>query len=113
MIFSSIEATQSPLLHLPLALLMGFGGAFAIFVVFDKMFRMTQSSSEARVAALIGHSATVTVSIPEAGMGEVAYVVGGSRYNVPAREETGQSVPTGAEVKITRVVGGSFHVKKV
>jgi membrane protein implicated in regulation of membrane protease activity len=112
MIFSSLEATQKAFLHLPLAILTGFGGAFAVFLIFDKLFRVTQSSSEARVAALVGHSATVTIPIPQDGLGEIAYVVGGSRYHVPAREENGQLLSSGTEVKITRVVGGSFFVKK-
>ncbi|MSR65735.1 MAG: hypothetical protein EXS18_08160 [Verrucomicrobiae bacterium] len=113
MILSRIDATNHAFAHLPLSLLAGFGGAAIVFAIFSKVFSATQSSSEARVAGLIGHVATVVTPIPENGPGEIAYVVGGSRYNAPAREDSGQSVPTGAEVKITRVVGGSYYVKKL
>jgi membrane protein implicated in regulation of membrane protease activity len=113
MIFSRIDATNHAFIHLPLSLLAGFGGAAVVFAIFSKVFSATQSSSEARVAGLIGQGATVVTPIPENGVGEIVYVVGGSRYNSHAREESGQPVPTGAEVKITRVVSGSFYVKKV
>lgn len=113
MIFTRIDVTNTPWLHLPLSLLAGFAGAGVVFAIFSKIFSITQSSSEVRVAGLIGLSATVVTPIPENGMGEIAYVVGGSRYNCPAREETGQAVATGAEVKIAKVVGGTYYVKKV
>jgi membrane protein implicated in regulation of membrane protease activity len=112
MILTRIGATNSPWIHLPLSLLAGFGGAAVVFAIFSKIFSMTQSSSELRVAGMVGLSATVIIPIPENGMGEIAYVIGGSRYNSPAREETGQPVASGAEVKIMRVVGGTYYVKK-
>ena len=113
MVFSRIDVTSSALLHLPLSVIAGFAGAGIVFAIFSKIFSATQSSSEARVASLVGLSATVVTPIAEKGMGEIAYVVGGTRYNSPAREDTGQPLPTGAEVKIARVVGGTYYVKQV
>ncbi len=112
MVFSRIDVTSSPLFHLPLSVITGFAGAAIVFAIFSKIFSATQSSSEARVASLVGLSATVVTPIAEKGMGEIAYVVGGTRYNSPAREETGQAVPAGAAVKIARVVGGTYYVKQ-
>ena len=112
MVLTRIDATNNPFLHVPLSVIAGFSGAAVVFAIFNKIFSATQSSSEARVATLIGLSATVTTPIPENGLGEIAYVVGGSRYNSPAREESGQAVPIGAEVKIARIVGGTYYVKK-
>ena len=38
---------------------------------------------------------------------------GGSRYTAPAREETGAAVACGQTVKITRIVGTQFYVKRL
>lgn len=113
MILTKIHATSSPWLHMPLSLLAGFGGAAIVFAIFSKIFSVTQSSSEVRVAGVVGLSASVAIPIPENGLGEIVYVIGGSRYNCPAREDSGQAVASGAEVKITRIVGGTYYVKKV
>jgi hypothetical protein len=58
----------------------------------------------------VGH---IITPIPEKGVGEIAYVQGGSRYTAPAREESGTPVPAGATVKIVRIVGSQFYVKSV
>ena len=74
------------------------------------VFRHTQSSSESHVADLIGAEANVITPIPENGVGEIAYVVGGTRYTAPARAENGAAVANGQTVKITRIVGTQFYV---
>ena len=83
------------------------------FYVFNAMFKKTQSSSESRVATLVGASATVITPIPQYGVGEIAYVDGGSRYTAPARSESGAAVANGQTVKIHRVVGTQFYVVPV
>ena len=75
-----------------------------------KLVRASDSSSESRVATLIGRSATVISPIPANAVGEIAYVQAGTRYTAPAREETGSLVGTGSEVRITRIVGSQFYV---
>jgi membrane protein implicated in regulation of membrane protease activity len=74
------------------------------------MFNKTQSSSEGHVGTLIGRTATVITPIPASGVGEIAYVQGGSRYTAPAREQNGVSVANGQTVKITRVAESQFFV---
>ena len=49
--------------------------------------------------------------IPENGVGEIAYVVGGTRYSAPARAENNAAVANGQMVKITRIVGTQFYVQ--
>lgn len=110
MIFSKIEATQSPWLSVPLSTLGGFAIAAAVLWLFRAVFRKTQSSSESRVATLVGLTATVITPIPEKGVGEIAYVQSGSRYTAPARTENGTPIASGAAVKITRIVGTQFYV---
>jgi hypothetical protein len=63
------------------------------------------------VAALVGMEANVITPIPENGVGEIAYVVGGTRYTAPARTENGIAVATGRPVKIKRVIGTQFYVE--
>lgn len=110
MIFSKIEATNSAWISAPLATLCGLGIAGGVFWLFNKIFSKTQSSSESRIGTLVGLSATVLSPIPAQGVGEIAYVQGGSRYTAPARNESGESVRSGQTVKITRIVGTQFYV---
>ena len=110
MIFSKIQVTRSVWLSAPLALICGLAVAGGVFWLFNKMFSKTQSSSESRVATLVGLGATVITPIPQQGVGEIAYVQAGSRYTAPARTESGGAVASGSTVKIHRIVGTQFFV---
>jgi amino acid transporter len=109
-ILTQIHATRSLWVSLPLAVFGAFLVALGTFFLFNSVFRRFQSSSESRVAELAGHSATVITPIPSNGVGEIAYVHGGSRYTAPAREESGAPVSNGASVRISRIVGTQFYV---
>lgn len=110
MIFSKIEATSSAWISVPLALVGGTMIAAAIMWLFAMIFQKTQASSESKVAGLAGRPATIITPIPADGVGEIAYVDGGSRYNGPARSEGGVAVASGEKVYITRIVGTQFYV---
>lgn len=110
MVFSRIEATHSVWVSAPLSGLCGLAIAGGVFWLFNTIFAKTQSSSESRVATLVGLNATVITPIPQHGVGEIAYVQAGSRYTAPARAESGGAVPGGATVRIHRVVGTQFYV---
>jgi membrane protein implicated in regulation of membrane protease activity len=111
MILSKVPATSSPLVHLPVAAVCGFGGAVAIFLLFSKVFFAMQSSSEVHQAAVVGKKATVITTIPAGGMGEVAYFAGASRCHVQARSVSGQPIANGAEVVVRRITGGTYFVE--
>lgn len=113
LIFSKIDATQSVWLSAPLSIVGGICVAFAVLWVVNLMFSKTQSSSESRVATLVGQTASIITPIPANGVGEIAYVQGGSRYSAPARSEKGVPVANGQTVKIKRVVGTQFFVEPV
>jgi membrane protein implicated in regulation of membrane protease activity len=113
MIFSSIEATKSIWISAPLSVVGGLIIAAGVFWLFEIVFRKTQSSSESRVATLLGQSATIITPIPVNGVGEIAYVQAGTRYSAPARDENGQAVASGQTVKIVRIVGTQFYVQSV
>lgn len=111
MILSKIPATQSVWLSAPISAIGGAAVAGATFWAFNLMFQKTQSSSEGRVARLIGENAVIVTPIPENGVGEISYVQSGSRYTAPARSEDGKLVAAGKTVKIKRIVGTQFFVE--
>ena len=111
-IFSQFEATRPPLISGPLAVLGGCLIAGCVLWLLRGIFSHTQSSSESKVASLVGQTATVISPIPVNGVGEIAYVQAGTRYTAPARLENGvTTVGNGGLVRITRVVGSQFYVE--
>jgi membrane protein implicated in regulation of membrane protease activity len=110
LIFSHIQATSNVWISLPLSILGGLLVAGAVLWLFGMIFHNTQSSSEGRVATLVGRTATVISPIPPSGVGEIAYVQAGTRYTAPAREQDGAAVATGQTVKITRIAESQFYV---
>lgn len=111
MIFSRIEATKSPFLSAPLAMVGSLLIAGALLFLLRTMIQKTQGSSESKVGSLPGTMGTIITPIPINGVGEIAYVQGGTRYTAPAREERGTAISNGQTVTITRVVGAQFYVK--
>jgi membrane protein implicated in regulation of membrane protease activity len=113
LILSSIRVTSSPWISAPLSAIAGFAIAAMVFSIFESAFRKTQSSSECRVAGLVGHTAAIITPIPENGVGEIAYVDANTRYTAPARAEKGKPIGSGQTVRITRIVGTQFFVDAV
>src|SRR5215471_11395229 len=113
LILSHIESTRSMWISAPISSVAGLGMSFLAFLLFNWMFQKTQSSSELRVVSLIGQVASIITPIPAGGVGEIAYVQGGTRYTAPARTESGSAVPAGKPVRITRVVGTQYYVEIV
>ena len=111
LIFTQFDKTSNAAISAPLSL---FGGLFVaglMYLFLSTVFRHTQSSSESHVAQLVGAEANVITPIPENGVGEIAYVVGETRYTAPARSDAGVAVANGRTVKITRIVGTQFYVQ--
>ena len=111
LILSRIEATRSVWVSAPVSALAGVIMAGIAFLLFNAMFKATQSSSQSQVASLVGQAASTVGPIPANGVGEIAYVQGGSRYTAPARTESGVEVPAGKPVRITRIVGTQYYVE--
>jgi len=112
-IFSEIEATRSVWISAPLSVAGAFLIALFVLWLFNLVFSRSQSSSESRVATLVGQTASLLSPIPENGVGEIAYVQGSTRYTAPARSEKGMALSQGQNVRITRVVGTQFFVEPV
>ncbi len=112
-VFSGIKATESVWLSAPLSVAGALCIAALVLWLFNLVFSKTQSSSESRVATLAGQVATLITPIPADGVGEVAYVQGGTRYTAPARSADRAAIPQGQTVKIVRIVGTQFYVESV
>jgi membrane protein implicated in regulation of membrane protease activity len=97
----------------PISAVGGLLIAWLVLWIFNTAFRKTQGSSEGHVMQLLGQEANVISPIPADGMGEIAYVQGGSRYTAPARTENGVAIHAGKPVKITRIVGNQFYVESI
>jgi membrane-bound ClpP family serine protease len=110
LIFSAFPATKPVYWSAPLSVGAALIVAGSMFAFLASVFKHTQSSSESHLAAIAGTEASIVSPIPENGVGEIAYVVGGSRYTAAARTENGAAVPNGRLVIITRVVGTQFYV---
>ena len=111
MIFSRIEATRSVWISAPLSAVGGVGVGCLVLFLFQTLFNKTQSSSESRVATLVGATASVITAVPEHGVGEIAYVQSSTRYTAPARAEKGIPIRAGQSVKITRITGSQFYIE--
>ena len=111
LILTHIESTRSVWISAPVSAVAGALMALLAFLIFNWMFHKTQGSSESKVASLVGQAASVISPIPSGGVGEIAYVQGGTRYTAPARDEKGGGVPVGRSVRITRIEGSQYFVE--
>jgi len=94
-----------------LAISSGFILAGAFYYVIKSLYRVTQASSEAHVAELIGEDGELSVGIEPGGTGEIVYVVLGSRYQAPAKAiDSKQAIDRGSRVTIKRIEGGIYYV---
>lgn len=72
----------------------------------------SRGSSQIRIADLCGARAEVITPIPAGGVGEVAALVCGQRYNSAARECEGREVPRGTTVTVEEMVGTTLVVRR-
>jgi len=106
------EVGLPALLSFPAAAICGAIIGAAVFYLFYRIFSVTQSSSGVSARQAIGRPAEVITPIPPNGAGEIAYVLGGRRFNAPARTEDGHPIPAHASVVIVRRLGGAFYVRE-
>jgi hypothetical protein len=102
----------NPLLTVPVSL--AFGAAFGTGLLWSlaRLASSAEGNSLASHDEVVGQDVEVSIAIPESGLGEVAFVAGGTRQALPARAEAGQSFPQGARVRVVRAVEGTLHVTR-
>lgn len=96
--------------HVPLAILSAAAMGLALAAGIYKFTSTFETSRMARVGDALGALAEVTVSVPKVGMGEVAYLAGGTRQLASARTLDGREYPTGTPVRILRMTDGIAYV---
>ena len=99
--------------HIPVAAFSGILVGGFVSWAFYRIMLATQASSHARANEAVGTEAEVTIPIPHVGLGEVAYVLRGTRYTNPARSVDGKEYPVNTVVKIVNQIGTTFIVQKV
>jgi hypothetical protein len=82
----------------------GLGLSLALRRVIGVLFAGV-GGSEPRPGEEVGLTAEVITPIPEAGVGEVAYVLRGMRYSRGARGTAGKRIERGRQVVITAMDG--------
>jgi hypothetical protein len=99
--------------HIPVAAFSGIVVGGLVSYAFYRIMLATQASSHGRANEAIGTEAEVTIPIPHVGLGEIAYVLRGTRYTNPAKTADGKELPVNTVVKIVNQVGTTFVVQKV
>lgn len=107
------QQSGSLFLSLPLALGSGFVIAGSSFYLLYRIFAVTQASSGYTRESILGFEAEVITPIPDNGVGEIAYIAKGSRFNAPARSEEQVAIAKHAIVRIIKVAGHIFYVREV
>jgi membrane-bound ClpP family serine protease len=110
-IITNMEPKMHPAFNVLLAVGIGLVGAAFLWFVLRAIIRAVTGSSEAKVQDLIGYEAEVITPIRGAGVGEIAYVYNGSRYNSPARGLTNADIERNSIVKIVKIVGPTYFVR--
>lgn len=82
----------------------------AFFLAVWRPLVRSQGSSSPDIRDLIEALATVRVSIPASGLGEVGFSARGSRMQLPARSDNGTPLPSGTRVAIVRIRKGVAEV---
>ncbi len=85
---------------LVVALVAGLLFSLLLFQIFVRVVLTSEGSVAPALEEAVGKLATVTLTIPVAGLGAVAYVVAGQRQTIAARQQGEQPIPAGAEVVI-------------
>lgn len=85
--------------------------AIAQFAVYVKLFINAQASSEATVSDVLGCRAEVIATIPADSVGQITYVIKGSRFTAPAASADGVSIKRGTSVLVVNVKGSTLVVR--
>jgi len=85
------------------ALIISFGIGAAVFYGIVKLLYNSQSDSNFSDEDLFDIEAEVVTPIPKVGLGEIAFIAGGTRTTLPARSMEDAEIDRGAKVMIRKV----------
>lgn len=101
----------SPLQSLVMALPIALAVAAAQFALYVKLFIKAQASSEATMSEILGCEAEVITTIPAVGMGEIAYVIKGTRYTGAAASSDEVEITRGTRVHVVNIRSNTLVVR--
>ena len=102
----------SDALSLAVAIPAALATAYAVTYAGFRVMTSSRGSSQIRLQDFAGAAAEVITPIPAGGVGEIAVIVSGQRYNGPAREAEGRDVPRGTQVRVKAMAGTTFVVTR-
>jgi membrane protein implicated in regulation of membrane protease activity len=106
---ATMRSGGSPILAIGAGAVAGMFSLWASTQLY-RFFRRLQSRGNASLESAIGKDATVYLSIPERGVGQIQVTVGGRLRTHDARAEKGGSFSTGDRVRVTRVTEGNVFL---
>ena len=96
---------------LGIALLSGLVGAGIIFLFLSKILMSEEENLDPADYDMVGVLGRISVTIREAGTGEIIYSQAGTRRTCGARAEHGSAIAKGSEVIVTRYEKGIAYVR--
>lgn len=94
-------------------LIASFGGGIAALIVVRGMSRLFAGEASAlRGKTILLTTGNVSVSIPEGGVGSMAFISEGKRVTMPAREKHGCALPQGTPVIVVELDGRIASVEE-
>ena len=100
------------LLGLGIATITGLGGAAVVFWFLVKFLMAHDYELDPADYDMIGVLGQVSSPIQEGGTGEMIFSQAGVRRAASVRSETGQTIPKGTEVVVTRYEKGIAYVRR-
>ena len=95
-----------------LSFVAGVFGAALVFWFVAKVLLAHEHELDPADYDRVGVLGKVTSSIREGGTGEIVFSQAGTRYTCGARSETGEALPKGTEVVVTRYEHGIAYVQR-
>jgi len=83
------------------------------YLLFYLVIRKLQGSSSPTMDEVVGLEAEATTPIPYETVGEIAYIVRGTRFTARAKSTAPETIPNHAAVKIVKWVGNTAYVSRV
>lgn len=111
-LIGSIGLGFPTLLNLLFALAISFGIGAAVFFGVIKLIYDSQSNSNFSSEELVDVEAVVVTPIPRSGLGEIAFIAGGTRTTMPAHSLDGKEIEKGAKVMIRKIENRLAYVSK-
>lgn len=104
-LITSIALGMGPFASLIIAFIAGLIIGLAAQVLFFKVLSPTKSSHYSLAEDAVGRNAQVIVTVPNDGVGTIAFDNVSGRVTLGARSITGKAIPTGVPVRIDDVTG--------